>query len=147
MNRALIIAACLAVFCAPLHSREEKFQGQYSRQDLEKGIVKYAKVRRTGLIIGVAGLTLVAVGAVLAATADYPTDDDASGEKGNPGVDPQAVIGIFAIPVGVGIAVTGLVFRIIGTQKKSNYEGMLEAISLRYQQNGDRRALGLAYRF
>jgi hypothetical protein len=141
MNRALIVAACLFVFCAPLHSREEEFQGRYSRQDLEKGIVKYAKVRRTGLIIGAAGLTVVALGAVLAATADYPTDDDASGEGRDTGPDPQAVIGIGAMPLGVGIAVTGLVFRIIGTQKKTNYEG------LRYRQNGDRRALGLAYRF
>jgi hypothetical protein len=108
-------------------------------------------VRRNGLLIGAGGLTVIALGALLAATADYPTDDDRAeneGEnEGNPGVDPQAVIGIGAMPVGVGIAVTGLVFYIIGTQTQSKYEGMLEAISLRYQQNGGRRAIGLAYRF
>jgi hypothetical protein len=142
-----LAAALLAFLCASPHAREEKFQGLYSRQELERGIRKYQGVRRTGVIIGAAGLAVVAAGAVLAATADYPTDDDATESDRNKGPDAQAIIGIGAMPFGVAIAGTGLVFYIIGTQKQDKYEGMLEAISLRYEQKGERRALALAYRF
>jgi hypothetical protein len=148
--RAIVLLAILSISVqaqdAADPADDEKFHGRYSRQHLEKGVVRFGKVRNAGLIVIGTGVAFIATGGILAATSEEPVKTNEFGER-QPGIDPQMVVGFLGMVGGTAIAATGTVLCIIGTQKRNQYQGMLESISLKYELNRNRRAIALAYRF
>jgi hypothetical protein len=112
---------------------------QLNKELYERKIQDYKNMKRLGKYMMIGGGVIASVGIILIANYDYkPTK---FGENTDDGTA-QALV--FA--TGVGTAIAGLVFNIIGSNKVNSYSRKLNSISFQIR-SGTINEFALTYRF
>jgi len=109
-------------------------QISYDNRLYERKVEKYTKLKRTGTTLGIAGGALTVVGVILMSNANWHTDTNAYGQTQTTTDDPQGVLGLVSVLVGVPMAGTGVVLGIIGGKKQRHYQRKLDNLSAGYFQ-------------
>ena len=118
---------------------------EYQREDLEQKQAGFKKMRTAGITMGIAGVSMIALGAVLVGTARYETRTDYNGSEKRITNDPQWPVGFLTIVAGVPVGIAGIVLGNIGNNKVRQYQGLLDGMSLELDPIG--KGVRISYSF
>ena len=118
----------------------------------QRKVVKFTKMRNTGIGLGIGGAVLTVAGIVMVSQAKWTKQTDDYGYQNNNNsnyttTDGSGVVGLFSIIVGVPMAVSGIVLGSIGSSKVNYYRQKLNGLSFKVNYTKDVKGLTLAYDF
>ena len=117
----------------------------YSHEELLSKQARFARMRTTGIVMGVAGVGMIILGSILVGTAEYETTTDYYGNEQRITNDPQWPIGFLTIVAGVPVGIAGIVLGGIGNHKVQQYEAILNSVSIRIDPRGKKAELAYSF--
>jgi hypothetical protein len=125
----------------------ENHQDQDRRELYERKIVTYTKMKKTGWTVAAVGTGATIIGIIMISNAEWETTTNSYGQTQTTTSDPEGVVGILGVSLGIPAAVAGAVFGIIGAKKQNQYMGKLERLDIGYRKYNDYNSIRLTYRF
>jgi len=121
-------------------------QIDYDKKHYQLKVIKFNKMKRTGTVLGVAGAVATVGGIALISSADWYTETNAYGQQNTTTDDPNGVIGLVGVIVGVPMLAGGVVLAVIGSKKERQYQEKLNKLSAGYFQRHGAHGITLRLR-
>jgi len=119
----------------------------YDTEMLNAKILKFSKMRNTGLIMIGSGTVITIGGIVLIAKTDWTKTSDGSGNVNYHTNDPNGLGGILLTVIGVGLGGAGTALAIVGTNRSKKYSKLLHNVTMVPLIKSNQSGIMLTYRF
>jgi hypothetical protein len=128
-------------------------ENENSKELYKMKIYKFAKLKNTGMALGIGGGVLTMVGIILVSNASWKevqTNNSMGYNTNNTSYetnDANGIVGILMIFNGVPIGITGIILGTIGSKNVKKYQEKLNNISFNVICKPQQQGLSMSYRF
>lgn len=125
MKKITLLTFLFAVIM-PIVSHAQQNDPEFLRAKIEK----FSRMKRTGIVMLVAGSASTVGGIVLLANADWEKTSTGNGSVNYNSNDGNALFGMLLTGVGVGLMGGGIPLALIGHNKAEKYKGQLLSLTM-----------------